>query len=325
MLFLTTTAIDLDEELLNRCLVLTINESREQTAAIHARQRQARTLAGLVASTQGAVLRTLHQATQSLLRPLAVVNPYAEQLTFRSESTRMRRDHAKYLTLIDAIALLHQHQRVVRTASVGAAVIEYVEVTRDDIALANRLAHEVLGRSLDELPPQTRRVLGLVVDYVHAQPEQRSLVRFTRRALREATGLGDTQLKLHLARLEDYEYVIAHRMGQQFRYELLYAGDGADPSPQLVGLIDVATLSADTTAKRSGQSDDRSGLEVERSGSGRPVVGVQSAGGRGDRIEENGLEIASSSTLVAAVAETAHLAEKVQRRRSRSGVSSELR
>jgi hypothetical protein len=37
MLLLTTTAIDLDEELLNRCLVLTINESREQTAAIHVR------------------------------------------------------------------------------------------------------------------------------------------------------------------------------------------------------------------------------------------------------------------------------------------------
>ena len=28
MLFLTTTAIDIDEELLNRCLVLTVNESR---------------------------------------------------------------------------------------------------------------------------------------------------------------------------------------------------------------------------------------------------------------------------------------------------------
>ncbi|MDC9583464.1 DNA primase, partial [Xenorhabdus sp. PR6a] len=36
MLMLTTTAIDVDEELLNRCLVLTINESREQTEAIHA-------------------------------------------------------------------------------------------------------------------------------------------------------------------------------------------------------------------------------------------------------------------------------------------------
>ncbi len=47
MLFLTTTAIDIDEELLNRCLVLTVNESREQTEAIHHAQRQKRTLKGL--------------------------------------------------------------------------------------------------------------------------------------------------------------------------------------------------------------------------------------------------------------------------------------
>ncbi len=44
----TTTAIDVDEELLNRCLVLTINETREQTRAIHARQRAAQTLEGLL-------------------------------------------------------------------------------------------------------------------------------------------------------------------------------------------------------------------------------------------------------------------------------------
>ena len=31
MIFLTTTAIDLDEEMLNRCMVLTVNEDREQT------------------------------------------------------------------------------------------------------------------------------------------------------------------------------------------------------------------------------------------------------------------------------------------------------
>ena len=34
-LFMTTTAIDVDEELLNRCLVLSVDEGREQTAAIH--------------------------------------------------------------------------------------------------------------------------------------------------------------------------------------------------------------------------------------------------------------------------------------------------
>ena len=48
MIFLTTTAIDLDEELLNRCLVLTVNEDREQTQAIHRLQREQQTLEGLL-------------------------------------------------------------------------------------------------------------------------------------------------------------------------------------------------------------------------------------------------------------------------------------
>ena len=55
MIFLTTTAIDLDEELLNRCLVLTVNEDREQTQAIHRLQREQQTLEGLLrkAGAQG--------------------------------------------------------------------------------------------------------------------------------------------------------------------------------------------------------------------------------------------------------------------------------
>ena len=304
MLFLTTTAIDLDEELLNRCLVLTINETREQTEAIHRRQREARTLQGLVASKQGAAIRVLHQAAQSLLRPLAVVNPYAEALTFRSESTRMRRDHAKYLTLIDAIAFLHQYQRPVKTASVAGETVEYVEVTLDDIALANRLAHEVLGRSLDELPPQTRRLLLLLEAWVRercaAQAIERTQLRFTRRELREAIGGGDTQLKLHLARLEDHEYVIVHRVGQRHHYELAFAGDASADQRQLIGLIDVEALrkSGTTTA-------DRSGLQEAQSGAGRAGVGVRSGAGRAEEIPRTPRADAAISSLVAALPEPA--------------------
>ncbi len=248
MLCLTTTAIDLDEELLNRCLVLSIDESREQTEAIHARQRQARTLAGLMASRAVEEIQRSHRAAQTLLRPLAVVNPFAEQLTFRSESTRTRRDHAKYLTLIDAIALLHQYQRPVRTAQVGGAVIEYIEATGEDIALANRLASEVLGRSLDELPPQTRRVLGHIAALVETQMHERSMsraaVRFTRRELRAMVGMTDTALRVHLERLIALEYVLVHRgqRGQSFVYELLFDGDATTLAPQLAGLIEVGTL-----------------------------------------------------------------------------------
>ena len=52
MIFLTTTAIQLDEELLNRCLVLTVNEDRSQTQAIHRQQREQQTIEGLLAKKE---------------------------------------------------------------------------------------------------------------------------------------------------------------------------------------------------------------------------------------------------------------------------------
>jgi len=164
MIFLTTTAVDLDEELLNRCLVLTADESREQTAAIHAAQRRAETLAGLVEDEARAAVLALHRNAQRLLRPLKVVNPYGEKLTFLDDRTRTRRDHKKYLTLIRTIALLHQHQREVKTRIERGRAVEYIEATLGDIAAANALAHDVLGRCLDDMPPQTRRLLGIIQD-----------------------------------------------------------------------------------------------------------------------------------------------------------------
>jgi DNA primase catalytic core len=273
-LFTTTTAIDVDEELLNRCLILSVDEDREQTRAIHRRQREKRTLAGLVKREGKQAVQAVHHNAQRLLRPLAVVNPYADRLTFLDDRTRTRRDHEKYLTLIDAIALLHQYQRPVRSAAVGDRAVEYIEATLDDIATANRLAHEVLGRSLDELPPQTRRVLDGVRAHVRGRAASEvvpvSAVRFTRKEIRDVTGWGDTQLKIHLARLADLEYLLVHRQGTSFAYELLYDGDGK--GAHLSGLIDVAALSR--------YDGERSGQMAERSGAGRAEVGGRSGDGR---------------------------------------------
>ncbi|MHB8478586.1 MAG: CHC2 zinc finger domain-containing protein [Steroidobacteraceae bacterium] len=250
MIMLTTTAIEIDEELMNRCLVLSVDESREQTEAIHRLQRERRTLAGLVNGQRKYRLLAQHRHAQRLLQPLKVLNPYADRLTFLSDKTRTRRDHEKYLTLIDTIALLHQYQRVRRTAQENGATIEYIEATREDIAQANELAHEVLGRSLDELPPQTRRVLARVIEMVTAacaaQQLPRAQHRFSRREVREYTGLSDTQLRVHLERLVELEYLLVHRgmRGQSFVYELLFDGPAASEAPHLSGLIDVATMAS---------------------------------------------------------------------------------
>ncbi len=274
MLFLTTTAIDLDEELLNRCLVLTVNESREQTRAIHALQRSRETLEGLLAKTRREDLLKLHRNAQRLLRPLAVVNPYAHQLSFRDDQTRSRRDHVKYLTLIRSIALLHQFQREVKTHG----GLRYLEVQPSDIALANELAQEVFSRTVDELLPQTRKLLTLLHGWVREACQRENVTQaefqFTRRQAREATGWGDTQMKLHLARLVELELLLPHTAGhkQPFRYELLYAGEDAEGRARLLGLIEVQDL--DTT--QCGR-----GPELMRSGCGRAPVGVQSGPGRG--------------------------------------------
>ncbi|RZU38480.1 DNA primase catalytic core [Fluviicoccus keumensis] len=280
MLFSTTTAIDLDEELLNRCLVLSVDESREQTQAIHAEQRRRRTLDGLRAGAEREQLTRLHQNAQRLLRPLKVVNPWAERLTFLSDKTRTRRDHEKYLALIDAIALLHQHQRPVkRELCPGGVVVEYVEVTLADLALANRLAHAVLGRTLDELPPQTRKLLTQISEQVRAECRRQNLApkdyRFSRKEVRDGTGWGNTQLKVHLGRLEEMEYLLVHRgkRGQSMEYELLYQGEGQQGDAFLLGLIDVDSLRAEYDAKKSGPV-------AHLSGSGRPQVGTESATGR---------------------------------------------
>ena len=121
MIFLTTTAIDLDEELLNRCLVLTVNEGREQTQAIHRLQRKAQTFEGLLADQERDEILKVHRNAQRLLKPLSVVNPYARKLTFPDSLTRTRRDHTKYLTLINSITLLHQYQRLVKTSPIITA------------------------------------------------------------------------------------------------------------------------------------------------------------------------------------------------------------
>jgi DNA primase len=143
MIFLTTTAIEIDEELLNRCIVLTVNESREQTEAIHTLQRTRKTIEGLLADQDRKDIIQLHKNAQRLLRPILIANPYAEQLTFKSDKTRTRRDHMKYLTLINTITLLHQYQREIKKIKHKGKMLEYIEVTINDIEVANRLASEV--------------------------------------------------------------------------------------------------------------------------------------------------------------------------------------
>jgi hypothetical protein len=257
-------------------------------------QREDETIQGYLRKQRAAQLRKLHQNAQRLLQALPVHNPFASQLTFPDESTRLRRDQQKYLTLIRAIALLHQHQRPRRQIE----GVEHIEVTREDIAAANDLAGEILGRCLDEMPPQTRRFLELLWDLVKKAVAEKQIAQphywFSQREVRAFTGWSAPQVKRHLAKLVELEYLLVHRgaRGQTFVYELLYQGEGRDGARFLPGLIDVAKLKGNAgdspTASNSKlethnpelpYDGDRDGQKADRDTPGMPQAHPKFSGG----------------------------------------------
>ncbi|AXR66856.1 CHC2 zinc finger domain-containing protein [Leptospira mayottensis] len=243
VIFLTTTNLEIDEELENRCLILTVNEGREQTRTILEIQRELETLDGIVKKRDKEKIYKLHKNVQRVLRPLVVVNPYAKEMKFPDTKLRMRRDQKKYLTLIKSIALLNQYQREKRIGKdENGESFEYIEVTREDMELGGLLASKILGRTLEELTPQTKEVLYSLYAMVTKESEEQKLskseVRFTRRQARERLGMSDTRLRVHLRRLEELEYLAVRsgRQGQIAEYELLYDGEGQEGEEFTLGL-----------------------------------------------------------------------------------------
>ena len=189
-----TTAGSVNHENATRCFELQMDESAEQTARIHERQRRMKTEAGLVLRKQAEVIMRRHWNAQRLLEPLPVVIPYAEALTFPTAWMRTRRDHARFLNLIEVSAFLHQYQRERRGGAIVAAVADY--------AVAYALAAHVLTDTLSDLKKPLReayeRIQGLSLKGDGA---------VSRREIREALQVPDSTVRHWLSELVELEYL----------------------------------------------------------------------------------------------------------------------
>jgi len=255
--FITTTDPETDPETKSRFFVTSIDESREQTRRILDFQRRRQTLDGLTVNARSDATLRVHRNFQRLLKPLAVVNPFADRLTYGDDRLQGRRDQPKYLNLIKSVAFLRQMRKEVLFAQRNGTAVPYVTVDLDDVRIANKLAHEVLGRSLDELSRPGRALLLLLDEMVEKtatelektsgiSPEassgrpSRCSVRFTRREIREATGWAHTRVHRYLKELIELEYVLldSGRNGTLCRYRLAYEGQGRNGERFMLGLVD---------------------------------------------------------------------------------------
>ena len=253
--FITTTDPETDPETKSRFFVTSIDESREQTRRILDFQRKRQTLDGLTVNGKSDATLRVHRNFQRLLKPLAVVNPFADRLTYGDDRLQGRRDQPKYLNLIKAVAFLRQMRKDIRHTRRNGDAVPFVTVDLDDVRIANKLAHEILGRSLDEISRPGRALLLLLDEMVDRTAERlkkegddnapkRTSISFTRREIRESTGWTNTRLHIHLKELVELEYVLVDsgRNGLPYRYRLAYEGQGKNGGRFMLGLIDPASL-----------------------------------------------------------------------------------
>jgi DNA primase catalytic core len=264
--FETTTDPQGDPETKSRFIITSIDESPEQTRAIIEAQRNRHTLDGMRARHARAEVLRRHHAFQRTLRTVEIVNPYEPLLGYGDDRLAFRRDHPKYLHLILAVTFLHQLQRPVRRdAGLG---IDYIETTLDDIAIANDLAAELFGASVDDLSRPGRELLERTAAHVQAKAERTKTtpekVEFTRRELREALGWSEYQLRTHLHELAELEYIVSlsGRYGATFTYRLLWSPE--EGGRFVPGLKSVEQLRKDAAKLGIGNGVGSSSTSLEK-------------------------------------------------------------
>lgn len=231
-----TTASQVNHENATRCFELAMDESAEQTARILERQRLMRMERGLALREQAEGIVRCHWNAQRLLEPLPVVIPYADKLTFPTAWMRARRDHARFLNLIEVSAFLHQHQRERR----GGAIV----ATADDYAIAHVLAGQVLADTLSDLRKPLRRAYDRIRELCRG-----SGVPVSRREIRESLAEPDSTVRRWLAELVHLEYLELEGskggQGKSARYRL---AERAPREDLLLGLLSPEALAAQAGA-----------------------------------------------------------------------------
>ena len=229
----TTTSGEINPENLNRCFVIGIDESEDQTRLIHELQRRNYTLQGFIEKREMDKIVNKHIYAQRLLKKVWVFSPYAELLTFPSSKLKTRRDNDKFLRLINVICFHHQYQRKTKKLKLeNGEPVEYIECTPEDYKIAYELLSDgVLDNTLDDLPRPARKLLELIKKYLSEKSNRDNIqvekIIFERRDIREYTSWSFAQIRNNFKILKDYEYIqlikVNNGLANQYRLSCNYS------------------------------------------------------------------------------------------------------
>ncbi|CAM1353719.1 hypothetical protein [Tenacibaculum halocynthiae] len=194
-----TTQESIYEDNSNRSFLLYIDESEEQDKKIMQYQRRAS--AGKLNEQAEIAAIELLKNTQRVLKPIKVINPFAEYLELPPSVFKPRRTNSHYLQFINAITFYKQYQREKKYHSETGE--EYIETTIEDIEEANELITEVLLRKSDTITGATRNHLENLKKYLL----ENNQTTFTNAEIRRRLRVKETTLRRYNKQLLAENYI----------------------------------------------------------------------------------------------------------------------
>lgn len=210
-----TTQESIYEDNSNRSFLLYIDESAEQDQKIMDYQRLIS--AGKVNEDEEYKAKELLKNVQRLLKPIRVINPFAEYLQLPKSVFKPRRTNSHYLQFIEAITFYKQYQREKQYDKETGE--EFIETTIEDIQEANELIIDVLLRKSDTITGATRNHLEKLKIYL----QENNQTTFTNAEIRRNLRVKETTLRRYNNQLllENYIKKVKGKKGQLYHFEII--------------------------------------------------------------------------------------------------------
>ena len=210
-----TTQESIYEDNSNRSFLLYIDESIEQDIRIMQYQRFLS--AGKLNEQEQIDAKEIVQNVQRVLKPIKVINPYAEFLELPQSVFKPRRTNSHYLQFIEAITFYKQYQRERKYDEQTGE--EYIETEIEDIQEANELITEVLLRKSDTITGACRNHLESLKNYLKANNQ----TTFTNAEIRRRLRVKETTLRRYNKQLiaEDYIRRIKKAKTKSYCFEIV--------------------------------------------------------------------------------------------------------
>ncbi len=209
-----TTHGSIYEDNMSRMFIIAVDESGEQTQKIM--KYQSRTASGAINRDEETKARELLQNCVRMLKPLKVINPYADKIKLPPQAHKIRRLHELFLSFVKQVTLINQYQR---KRDKQARIITEPE----DLQTAVNIMFDSIFLKVDELDGSLRQFFESLKTYI-LQKENPQNYEFTQREIRHSLHLSKTQLHRYMGELMELEYIqqSGGYVNRGFRYKISY-------------------------------------------------------------------------------------------------------